>query len=362
MTPIHPRKLIPGRATARATAVFAERFPEHLAQRFYRVATGSLTLSSIGIGTYLGDATASVSESYTGAVATAIEGGINVIDTSLNYRHQLSERAIGEALARLCAGDPGQREQLLICTKAGYLVPDALPVGKLQASDIVGNMHSMAPAFLLDQLERSRENLGIETVDVFYLHNPETQLRYVDQDTFYQRIHAAFECLEQLVSAGRIACYGAATWDGYRVGGPPKGLSLSRMVDVAASIAGPSSHFRFVQLPFNLAMTEAHTKPAEPQGESRISVLEAAARFGITVVASASLLQARLAAGLPDALTAAICGPFNDAGRAIQFTRSAPGITSALVGMSKPEHVRENLAATAYPPMDRIAFERILNS
>jgi len=49
--------------------------------------------------------------------------------------------------------------------------------------------------------------------------------------------------------------------------------------------------------------------------------------LGVTVVASASLLQGRI-----------------DPHAAIQFVHSAPGITTALIGMSRVEHVEENLS------------------
>ena len=47
----------------------------------------------------------------------------------------------------------------------------------------------------------------------------------------------------------------------------------------------------------------------------------------------------------------AIAGLPNDAARALQFARSAPGVTTALVGMSKGEHVRANLELANLPPM-----------
>ena len=37
-------------------------------------------------------------------------------------------------------------------------------------------MHCMSPAYLENQIERSRRNLGMETIDLFYVHNPESQL------------------------------------------------------------------------------------------------------------------------------------------------------------------------------------------
>jgi aryl-alcohol dehydrogenase-like predicted oxidoreductase len=287
----------------------------------------------------------------------ALQSGINIIDTSLNYRHQRSERAIGRALAAVSGVT---RAEIVICTKAGYMVPDAVPSG-LAADDIVGGMHCLAPVFLRDQLERSRLNLGIDTVDVFYLHNPETQLQYVSEDLFYDRIRAAFETAEAMVSANLISYYGVATWPGFRSTPGQNGLmSLPRMSDIARDIAGDGHRFRFIQLPFNLAMTEGFTVANQTIGTKHASVLEVAKELDITAVASATLLQARLSRDLPEQLRAVMPPIASDAQRAIQFTRSTPGVSVALVGMSSTGHVQENIGVARTPPMPADLYRRIV--
>jgi aryl-alcohol dehydrogenase-like predicted oxidoreductase len=85
-------------------------------------------------------------------------------------------------------------------------------------------------------------------------------------------------------------------------------------------------------------------------------VLDLAAHSGIAVVASATLLQARLARDLPEGLAEKFPGLATDAQRAIQFTRSTPGILAALVGMSRAAHVAENLAVASVPPLTENAY------
>lgn len=349
--------MLRGRATSPATARYTQRFCAQQTAGFYRDAQ-SLTVSNIGIGTYLGDMDDATDQGYAEAVAAALAHGVNFIDTSLNYRNQRSERSIGRALQHAVETGQIQRDEVVICTKAGYLVPGAIPQSVLTARDVVGGMHSMAPVFLADQLGRSRQNLGLETIDVFYLHNPETQLTYVSQDEFYARIRQAFTFLEEAVKQGGIQFYGTATWEGYRC--PPQSkeaLSLEHLSGIAREIAGDDHHFRFIQLPLNLAMTEAFTKRSE--GESLLSL---AARSGITAVASASLLQARLASNLPSELRQRLPGPRSDAQFALQFVRSTPGITVALVGMSDVAHVRENLELAVIPPATGEQYLRMYQS
>jgi aryl-alcohol dehydrogenase-like predicted oxidoreductase len=236
----------------------------------------------------------------------------------------------------------------VVCTKAGFLTQGAVP-DFLQRDDVVGGMHSIEPRFLADQIDRSRANLGVDTIDVFYLHNPETQLGYVSRAQFEDRLRRGFAQLERLASEQKIRWYGAATWDGFR---KPGVLDLPRMAAIAAEEAGAAHHFRFIQLPFNLAMVEAFTGRPE-------SVLEQASRLGVTVVASATLLQTRLLDQMPDQLGELLPGLDTAAQRAIQFTRSTPGITVALVGMGQPDHVKENFGVARTPPVTPEEYLRL---
>src|SRR6267378_1344866 len=249
--------MISGFATSEGTARFVSRFPAQAAANFYRDAQG-IEVSSIGLGSYLGEMDEATDRGYRESVVEAIRGGLNFLDTSLNYRQQRSELSIGAALGDLLRRGELKRDEFVVSTKAGFLTPNAMPSVAVRPEDLAGNMHSMAPAFLADQLGRSRKNLGLETIDVFYLHNPETQLSFVDAGEFYRRIRLAFSYLEQAVSQGLIRYYGTATWDGYRRRpGAPDGLSLEEMASIALDTAGVGHHFRYIQLPFNLAMPEA---------------------------------------------------------------------------------------------------------
>jgi hypothetical protein len=93
---------------------------------------------------------------YAEAVREALQRGVNVIDTSLNCRHQRSERAVAAGIRAFVQRDEGSREEILVCTKGGYLVPGAVAENTLRPDDVVGGMHSMAPAFLADQMDRRR--------------------------------------------------------------------------------------------------------------------------------------------------------------------------------------------------------------
>jgi aryl-alcohol dehydrogenase-like predicted oxidoreductase len=358
-------------ATSDSTKKYAARFAGRAADGHFREQQG-LWLSSLGIGTYLGEPDASTDKAYTDAIVAAVESGVNVIDSAINYRFQRSERSVGAALAEL-ARRGYAREELLICTKGGFLTPDGdmpadageyfgreyVETGILREGDVAAGCHSMAPRFLADQLERSRRNLGVETIDVYYLHNPETQLGEVPREMFNTRVRAAFEFLESAVAAAKIHFYGMATWNAFRQPETEQDyLSLEAMESLAREVAGGSHHFRFVQLPCNLGMTEALTRSNQLLGETRVPVVGAASKLGITLVASAAMLQGQLSRNLPPFVTNAL-GMKTDAERALQFVRSTPGITTALVGMSRVEHVRANLALVGVEPASQEQFSRL---
>ena len=350
--------MLEGRATAEGTARF--RDAAHAAPGHFRQGLRGLHISSLGIGTYLGRDDAATDALYAGSVRRALQLGINLIDTAINYRNQRSERAVGAAIRE--SGVP--RDQLVLCTKGGYLPFDGgrphdlrgyleetfLRPGILRPEEIVAGCHSLAPRYLEDQLERSRANLGVECIDLYYVHNPETQLGEVPRAEFRRRLHAAFEALERACADGRIALYGAATWNGLRLEPDDEEyLSLQELLEAARDAGGAGHHFAAVQLPFNLEMDEAATL----RNQGGRTLLEAAAQEGVSVFASASVLQGRLTRMLPQPVRDALSGLESDAQRALQFARSTEGITCALVGMKTAAHVDDNAALARIAPLER---------
>ncbi len=343
-------------AMLEGTARYRARFKDVVAEDHFRQAQ-NLWLSSIGVGTYLGEANEECDRRYMEAIVRAVELGVNLIDTAVNYRFQRSERSVGAALKELFARGFA-RDEIIVCTKGGYLPFDGAPPrdvrqyieetfvrpGIASFADIAGGAHCMTPRYLQNQLRQSLRNLGLDCVDVYYLHNSESQLSSVSPEEFSKRLRAAFEFLEQKVVQGQIKNYGVATWNGFRAEPDAREYhSLEQMVGLARDLGDDDHHFRFIQLPFNLAMPEALFFQNQKLGDEYVSVLEAARAFGVTAIASGSILQGQVSRGLPEAIREPLGSLATDAQTGIQFVRSAPGITTALVGMSRVAHVEENL-------------------
>jgi len=354
--------IVDGQATRTGTARYRDRFSAEFVADHFRDTSFTGYMSSIGIGTYLGDTTDEDDASYTTAIQHAVGSGINVIDTALNYRAQRSERSVGTAIRRAIESGVIQRDEIVVCSKAGYVPLDGTPPATREEyreyvereflekeivlrEELVGGGHSLAPRFLRYCLAKSRQNLGLRTIDTYYLHNPEQQARSVDRETLYSRIEAAFAVFEEAAERGEIGVFGCATWNGLRTPrDSAEHLSLRRLAEIAQGIAGDAHHFRAIQLPINLAMPEAIRQHTQTIDGNQATPIEAAQALGLTVVASATLLQATLATGLPPEIGEHYPGA-SDAQRAIQFVRSLPGVTTALVGMRREAHVDENLGA-----------------
>jgi aryl-alcohol dehydrogenase-like predicted oxidoreductase len=357
---------IPGRATSDGTRAYVSRFPEAREAHAFREVFG-LQISSVGLGTYLGEVSKEKDAGYKEAAVAALGEGINVLDTAINYRHQRSERVLAETI-REFIGNGGRREEVFVSTKGGYLPLDAdvddphkkvqedyIDSGLVTPENLVVDAHCMDAAYLKDQIERSRTNLGLETIDLYYLHNPETQLAQLAPEVFDERMRSAFVALEEAVEAGAIARYGLATWAGLRAPLEHKAhLSLERVIEIAGEAAGQvgrSEHsFKAVQAPLNLMMPEAVTANTQQVEGVEVPLTRAAERLGLAFFASASIMQGRLAEGLPLKLSQMIGAVGDAAQTALQATRSAPGVTTALVGMSQKRHVEAALEVLQVVP------------
>lgn len=356
-------------ATPQATQALALSHPE--LPQAYRLLDG-LTVSSLGLGTYLGRDNTEDDEKYLQSALLMLSRGVNLLDTAINYRSQRSERVLGQCLARL--PELGlTRSQVVVCSKAGFLPFDGttptdgpgflrrmyVESGIIPAAQVAGGVHSLWPAHLQQQLGRSLRNLGLSCLDVFYLHNPEYQLEFVSKKELRQRLRAAFQLCEQEQQAGRLQRYGCATWDGFRVPpGQPGHLSLAELVEIAEEVAGPQHHFRVIQLPLSAKLSEAALSATQVVAGKAMTLLEAAQRLQIAVVTSGPLSQGKLVQRpLPPKFCDRLPDLTRDSHRLLQFARSAPGVAAVLCGSKERRHALENLAILTVPPLSAAEFQ-----
>ena len=361
--------MIDGFATAEGTANFAINSvadPKNF-RRF-----NGLTLSNVGVGTYLGEPNSETDTLVKSAVKQSILAGINVIDTAINYRAQKAERSVGAALAELINDGKFHRNEIFVSTKNGYVTNDAdikedfwqyvnreyVKSGIISAGDISSGYHCMTVPYLEDQLNRSLKNLSLECIDLIYLHNAvEGQIKDVSREDFMKKLESVFSFYEQKKKEGKIRFYGMATWECYRVPpDDPQYLSLNETITLAKKVGGENHGFRFIQLPFNMYLDQAFMIKNQDSNGEQISILDATTKHNIGVFTSVPLMQGKL-------LAPGVMPEFDDLKpsiRALQFIRSTPGVLAPLVGHKSEPHVNENLEIMKIPPMGQEQFSELI--
>ena len=221
--------ILSGRATIKATGDYFKEtgrsYKNYLQENWYRKAPGTgLYVSRLGFGTYRANKDI---RAHFNALREALLSGTNVIDTAANFNEGASETLVGGVLRELIQAGRISREQVVVLSKAGFIqgkrlqsmknTPDAYPeVVELNPS----LRHCIHPDFIRDELSLSRRRMGLETVDVYLLHNPEIYLEHAlargvpsfeAREIFDDRLKRAFATLEELRLAGKIASFGVSS-------------------------------------------------------------------------------------------------------------------------------------------------------
>ena len=296
---------LPSAATAEGTASYAARHRGTGADGYGPLGTTGLLCSRVGFGGYRVD---DETPAHREALRKALLEGCNLVDTSTNYTDGGSERLVGQVLAELSTSGQVRREDVVIVSKIGYVQGQNLEraLEREEAGQAFPEMvkygegvwHCLHPEFLEDQLERSLERLGLETLDVCLLHNPEYYLSDAHErshgtlakrrEEFYRRLGEAFAFLEGAAAAGRIRWYGVSSNTCTRPAEDPEATSLTKMLEAARRAGGEAHRFRVLQLPMNLfesgAALERNNGAALDQ-----TVLAAAAARGIGVLVNRPL-------------------------------------------------------------------------
>lgn len=305
----------------------------------------------IAIGTHLGDFSDEHSMLYNEAITCALENGINFIDTAVNYRGMRSERDIGNVLKHLiCEKKTINREDIVISTKGGQIYGDILsgikpidylekiliPNGILERKDVnivENHRHTLNPSFYKTAIDLSRKNLGVETIDIHYIHNPEISIYVLGSELFYQKLEKLIEFYEEQVEKGSLKFYGMATWDAF-ISEPESRwyISLEEIVEIVRGIAGEKNHFKFIQLPYNKLNNLANTKTSQSLKGKYYTPIQVASELGLTVTISAPFNQYK---SLSESNLSA-CD-------LLKYVINTKGVYAAMVGTKSREHLKENM-------------------
>jgi hypothetical protein len=279
------------------------------------------------------------------------------------------------------------RHEVVVVSKVGYVQGTNLRLAMERERqgcpfpDMVcymdGCWHCIHPEYLEDQLARSLDRLGLETLDVCLLHNPEYFFSDAAQrglgplpalrDEFYRRLRDAFEFLEGQVEAGRIGCYGVSSNTCVLPADDPEATSLTRMLEAAKAAGGSEHRFRVLQLPLNL-IESGGALEANNGGKT---VLTLAAEKGLGVLINRPLnaihghgivrlaeLQDSSNRGAVWQLSELLDPTLPEESRGEPLSRKAlwvlastPGVSCVLLGMRRPEYVDDAMPVTEWPPL-----------
>ncbi len=235
------------------------------------------------------------------ALEEAMRAGINLLDTSTNYTEGGSETLIGEVLATLALQEVVRREEIVVVTKVGYLQGAALEAvlggSAPRPPEVVAYQPNCWHCLHASELEASRERLGLATIDVVLLHNPEYYLvdrhnrsgevTEGDEVELLRRIAAAFAYLEEEVKRGTIGAYGVSSNTFGAPSEEPTQLSLAGVI-AAARAASSEHHLAVIEMPLNLYETGA-LQPRQRSGEGLRSALDIAAEADLGVLTNRPL-------------------------------------------------------------------------
>ena len=306
-----------GNASAEGTQRFVNRMMQEFStynQTSYRCLGGTnLMVSKVGYGSYRVDQQV---DEHIESLEDSMRSGCNIIDTSSNYTNGASECLIGSALTKMINQGGVERDEIILVSKTGYIQGDNLDQAiKLEKRDqpwpeIVkytdGCWHCIHPDFLIDQWQKSADRLQVGTIDVYLLHNPEYFLseakktgnrEFLSQlrDEFYRRIFQAFVQMERFVEEEKIQFFGVSANTFVAPQHDFEHVSLSRVhaeaLKAAETIHGAPnvSHFKVIQLPYNLLETGALLEKNNKFEDETLTVLEMAKAINIGVLVNRPL-------------------------------------------------------------------------
>ena len=303
-------------------------------------------MSRIALGTHLGDANDEVSASYRNAIKYAVQNGIYTIDGAINYRGMRSEKDEGIAIRELIESGIVKREDIVVTSKAGLLFGDITermnpkmylenilkPQGIIESdfSEYDGLRQTLNPAFYEIALNKSLENLGLETLDLHYIHIPEITRAGMDETVFYDEMEKLFAWYEGKVTENKIRNYGIAL---EFMGEEPEDVKwhfeleeLKRRADI---VAGGKSHLKYVIFEYNMLCPYPRTVLSQHVNGEALTLAEACHKLGFKTVASMPL-------AMGDALKE------HSLNELLEF--ALDGCDHIIVGSKNTDHIKELLS------------------
>jgi aryl-alcohol dehydrogenase-like predicted oxidoreductase len=369
--------LLKGYATYEGTARLAKRTKS--SDDFFKEADG-LLFSSISLGGFAPEAYKEENYVYSfkDSFLESIKQGCNHFDSALSYRYTKTTQELAEALKEAFEKGLLQRDEVIISEKAGFIPLDypfpknpyrwmqeeLVDKGICAKEDVVSDQYCIAPGFIEYSCDRSREILGVETLDIFYIQNPEFMLGFLDKKEVKKRLEKAFKKCEELVKKGKIKRYGVATWNSFMYEKDNlEYLGLKELLEMATKVGGKEHSFKYILFPYNLAKVQAATMKTQKGKNGDVSIFEAASELGVFMIGVSPFLRMNLFKAPFGENFRALCGAvaMSDIQRALQFARSNGFTVTTVFSSTKKEHVEHNFELKDVPKISNANYAKIFS-
>ena len=313
--------------------------------------TNQYPISRLGFGLYNGSETDETDEALLGVMRLALERGIRSFDCAPCYRNLRSENLLGKIVSE----NPSVR--LFISTKGGF-VPFDFSKGMEAEKKFIDNLirrglirdhlfdhryfQCFDPIYLEFRLNETLRILGVHSVDVYYIHNPEYLLSRFGKDSFLAIMDGVFKWLKGHIEKGKIKAIGVASWTGFYNKEFSHCLQVGDFIELAVS-HDIVSFFKYIQVPYNLSNTDGIAKKTQLLNGELKSLFRACHESNISVITSAPLNQGRLVHYPIPSKMRLMVGDMSNVGICLNFIFSSPGVSGVLVSTSSKKHLKEVL-------------------
>lgn len=267
-------------------------------------------------------------------VAQAVDAGALMIDTANVYASGRSEALLGEVL-------PDVRDRVVVATKVG------IPTSEADTSPL-------APSRMRQEIEASLRRLRTDHIDLYYLHQPDRSTPFED----------TLSAMASLIQEGKVRAWGVSNFAAWQIselrhvalalGMPPPSFAQQQYNLVSRRIEDEFTEFArtagvgtVVYNPLAGGMlTGKHLGSADPLEGRFTSPMYRERYWNAQVHGAVQRLRERA-----DELGLSLIQ------LALRWLLSGEVATSVLLGVSRPEHLVENLAAASDDPLDAQTLE-----
>jgi aryl-alcohol dehydrogenase-like predicted oxidoreductase len=326
-----------------------------------------MILPLLGIGTYLGDVNDNTDKKIIDVLNVALKNKINFIDTAPNYRFGRSEKLIGNFLSKV------DRNKIILSTKVGFLPVNNSSIkdyklyfeqyfikqGIINISDIYGDWQSFSPRYIKWQIEDSLKNLNTNYIDIYFLHNPEEIRPYVTKYKFYDIIFNAFKQINKEILNGKIKYVGISSWNGF-IRNKDKSISidLEKIIEISKNTLVKNS-FKYIQIPYNLGMTEHLTQKSQIINKQKCSLISASKKYSLKIISNAPFHNGKLfSIDFPHQISN-ICNSNNKSEAALKFALSNPGVDLVLMGTTNINHLYKAIHTTSKERISPSSYKKL---